>query len=122
MSQVTVIAALSVTANVYLVLVLYKTRRWLADAEDRRDEALADQQSLQDENDRLRDDIIRLRDDRDRVREHLSKALEGHRMNVELAKAFGVDTTWSKGSEQRAVEIMTMLARDAAGQYVTPTN
>jgi hypothetical protein len=69
MSQVAVIAALSVTANVYLVLVLYKTRRWLGDAEDRRDEALADQQSLQDENDRLRDDIIRLRDDRDRVRE-----------------------------------------------------
>jgi tetratricopeptide (TPR) repeat protein len=58
----------------------------------------------------------------DRVREHLSKALEGHRMNVELAKAFGVDTTWSKGSEQRAVEIMSMLARDAAGQYVTPAN
>jgi hypothetical protein len=58
----------------------------------------------------------------DRVREHLSKALEGHRMNVELAKAFGVDTTWSKGSEQRAVEIMSMLAKDAAGQYVTPAN
>ncbi len=56
----------------------------------------------------------------DRVREHLEKALEGHRMNVELAKAFGVDTPWSKGSEQRAAQIMEMLAKDAAGQYVTP--
>ena len=56
----------------------------------------------------------------DRVREHLEKALEGHRMNVELAKAFGVDTAWSKGSEQRAAQIMEMLAKDAAGQFVTP--
>lgn len=56
----------------------------------------------------------------DRVREDLSKALEGHRMNVELAKAFGVDTSWSKGSEQRAVQIMEMLAKDSAGQFVTP--
>jgi len=55
-----------------------------------------------------------------RVREHLEKALEGHRMNVELAKAYGVDTTWSRGSEQRAVQIMEMLAKEAAGQYVTP--
>ena len=37
----------------------------------------------------------------DRVREHLEKALEGHRMNVELAKAYGVDTPWSRGSESR---------------------
>ncbi|HUJ62386.1 MAG TPA: tetratricopeptide repeat protein [Kofleriaceae bacterium] len=56
----------------------------------------------------------------DRVREHLEKALEGHRMNVELAKAYGVDTTWSKGSAQRAAQIMEMLAKDSAGQYVTP--
>jgi outer membrane protein assembly factor BamD (BamD/ComL family) len=56
----------------------------------------------------------------DRVREHLEKALEGHKMNVELAKAFGVATAWSKGSEQRAAQIMEMLAKDAAGQYVTP--
>jgi TolA-binding protein len=55
-----------------------------------------------------------------RVREHLAKALEGHRMNVELAKAYGVDTTWSKGSEQQAVKVMQMLARDSAGDYVTP--
>jgi tetratricopeptide (TPR) repeat protein len=58
----------------------------------------------------------------DRVREHLEKALEGHRMNIELAKAYGVDTTWSKGSEQRAVQIMQMLADDSAGHYVTPSN
>jgi TolA-binding protein len=55
-----------------------------------------------------------------RVREHLAKALEGHRMNVELAKAYGVDTTWSKGSEQQAVKVMQLLARDSAGDYVTP--
>jgi hypothetical protein len=56
----------------------------------------------------------------DRVREHLEKALEGHLMNVELAKAFGVSTSWSKGSEQRAVQVMEMLAREAKGAYVTP--
>ena len=55
-----------------------------------------------------------------RVREHLEKALEGHRMNVELAKAFGVETTWSKGSETRAVQIMELLSREAQGRYVTP--
>jgi tetratricopeptide (TPR) repeat protein len=58
----------------------------------------------------------------DRVREDLEKALEGHRMNVELAKAFGVDTTWSKGSEQQAARIIEMLAKDAGGQYVMPPN
>jgi predicted negative regulator of RcsB-dependent stress response len=56
----------------------------------------------------------------ERVREHLAKALEGHRMNVELAKAYGVDTAWSKGSEQQAVKVMQMLARDSSGDYVTP--
>ncbi len=56
----------------------------------------------------------------DRVREHLEKALEGHRMNVELAKAFGVDTAWSKGSEQQAVKIMQLMANEARGTYVTP--
>jgi tetratricopeptide (TPR) repeat protein len=58
----------------------------------------------------------------DRVREHLEKALEGHRMNVELAKAFGVDTTWSQASAVQAAKVMELLARDSAGQYVTPTN
>jgi TolA-binding protein len=56
----------------------------------------------------------------DRVREHLDKALEGHRMNVELAKAYGVDTTWSKASANKAAEVMELLAREGAGQYVTP--
>lgn len=56
----------------------------------------------------------------DRVREHLEKALEGHRMNIELAKAYGVETTWSKGSEQRAVQVMELLAKDATGARVTP--
>jgi tetratricopeptide (TPR) repeat protein len=57
-----------------------------------------------------------------RVRDDLEKALEGHRMNVELARAYGVDTTWSKGSEQQAVAIMELLAKDAAGTYVTPSH
>jgi tetratricopeptide (TPR) repeat protein len=30
-----------------------------------------------------------------RVRTYLEKALEGHRMNVELAKAYGLETEWS---------------------------
>jgi hypothetical protein len=57
-----------------------------------------------------------------RVRSDLEKALEGHRSNVELAKAYGVDTTWSRGSERQAVAIMELLARDAPGSYVAPAN
>ena len=57
-----------------------------------------------------------------RVRQDLEKALEGHRMNVELAKAYGVDTEWSKGSERQAVAILELLAKDTAGSYVTPAN
>lgn len=56
----------------------------------------------------------------DNVREHLSKALEGHRMNVELAKAYGVETSWSKASAVRAAEVMELIARDQPGSYVTP--
>ena len=56
----------------------------------------------------------------ERVREHLEKALEGHKMNVELAKAFGVETSWSKGSEAKAAQILEMLQKDAKGSYVTP--
>lgn len=55
-----------------------------------------------------------------RVRQNLEKALEGHRMNVELARAYGVDTDWSKASEQQAVAIMELLAKDSAGTFVTP--
>jgi TolA-binding protein len=55
-----------------------------------------------------------------RVREHLDKALEGHRMNVELAKAYGVDTVWSKASAKKAADVMELLAREGAGNYVTP--
>jgi tetratricopeptide (TPR) repeat protein len=54
------------------------------------------------------------------VREHLDKALEGHRMNVELAKAYGVETTWSKASATRAAQVMELLAKESTGQYVTP--
>jgi tetratricopeptide (TPR) repeat protein len=55
-----------------------------------------------------------------RVRVDLQKALEGHRMNVELAKAYGVATSWSKGSEQQALTIMDLLAREGAGVYLPP--
>jgi predicted negative regulator of RcsB-dependent stress response len=55
-----------------------------------------------------------------RVREHLTKALEGHRMNVELGKAYGVDTVWSAASGQQAEAIMELLANDAAGRYILP--
>jgi len=56
----------------------------------------------------------------DRVRDHLEKALEGHRMNVELGEAFQVKTVWAEASKTRAAEIMTLLAQEAAGHYVTP--
>ncbi|MEO8843177.1 MAG: tetratricopeptide repeat protein [Kofleriaceae bacterium] len=58
----------------------------------------------------------------DRVKEHLAKALEGHRMNVELAKAYGVETTWSRGSAQQAVQIVDLIAKDNAGSYLMPPN
>jgi tetratricopeptide (TPR) repeat protein len=54
------------------------------------------------------------------VREHLVKALEGHRMNVDLAKAYGVETSWSQASAVRAAEVMELIARDQPGTYVTP--
>ncbi len=55
-----------------------------------------------------------------RVHDYLTKALEGHRMNVELAKAYGVDTSWSQGSDERAAQLLQLLAREDAGQLVTP--
>jgi len=58
----------------------------------------------------------------DRVKEHLAKALEGHRMNVELAKAYGVETTWSHGSAQQAVQIIDLIAKDNGGSYLMPPN
>jgi tetratricopeptide (TPR) repeat protein len=55
-----------------------------------------------------------------RMREYLDKALEGHRMNVELAKAFGVETTWSQASERRAAQVFELIAKERAGELVTP--
>jgi predicted negative regulator of RcsB-dependent stress response len=55
-----------------------------------------------------------------RVKDHLEKALEGHRMNVELGAAFQVKTQWAEASKQRAAEIMTLMAQEAGGHYVTP--
>jgi tetratricopeptide (TPR) repeat protein len=55
-----------------------------------------------------------------RVRPHLEKALDGHRMNVELGKAFGVETLWATASEQKVIEVMALLAQESRGVYVTP--
>ncbi len=61
-----------------------------------------------------------VREVHDRVREHLEKALEGHRMNVELAKAYGVETDWSRASAEQTVKVIELLAREANGVYITP--
>jgi tetratricopeptide (TPR) repeat protein len=57
----------------------------------------------------------------DRVRPHLVKALAGHKMNIELAKAYGVETSWSKGSAARVVQVFELLQKDSAGDYLKPT-
>jgi len=49
---------------------------------------------------------------RARVRENLTKALDGHRANVELAEAYGVTTSWSEASKTRATEILAILDRE----------
>jgi predicted negative regulator of RcsB-dependent stress response len=56
-----------------------------------------------------------------RVRADLQKALEGHRMNVQLAEAYGVSTSWSEASKTRAVQISEILAKEGTGQYVAPS-
>lgn len=58
----------------------------------------------------------------DRVREHLAKALEGHRMNVELAKAYGVQTEWSVASAKQADVVADLLVNDRLGTFVTPSS
>ena len=45
----------------------------------------------------------------------LTKALDGHQMNVKLARAYGVETTWSQASRERAAEILGVMAREAQG-------
>jgi tetratricopeptide (TPR) repeat protein len=61
-----------------------------------------------------------VREVHDRVRVNLEKALDGHRAVVELAEAYGVETTWSEASRDRAVEIMKVLDREARGELVVP--
>ncbi len=56
----------------------------------------------------------------DRMRENLAKALEGHRANVELAAAYGVDTRWSQASQTQAAAIVVLLDREARGDLITP--
>ncbi len=48
-----------------------------------------------------------------RVKVDLQKALEGHQANVGLADAYGVKTTWSEASKQRAAEILAVLDQEA---------
>jgi hypothetical protein len=55
-----------------------------------------------------------------RVRDRLEKALDGHRTNLELAAAYGVDTYWSLESAARAVEILRVLDAEDRGVYITP--
>jgi tetratricopeptide (TPR) repeat protein len=56
----------------------------------------------------------------DRVRPQLEKALAGHKMNVQLAEAYGVTTSWSEASKTRVLQIMEILAKEAERQYVQP--
>jgi TolA-binding protein len=58
----------------------------------------------------------------DRVRPHLEKALAGHRMNVQLAEAYGVTTSWSEASKTRALQIQEILGKEAQRQYVLPAS
>jgi TolA-binding protein len=57
-----------------------------------------------------------------RVRHNLEKALDGHRMNVELANAYGVATTWSEASKAQAAEILNILAKESRGELVKPAS
>jgi tetratricopeptide (TPR) repeat protein len=57
-----------------------------------------------------------------RVRTHLDKALSGHQMNVQLAEAYGVTTSWSEASKTRALQIQEILAKEAQRQFVGPAS
>jgi tetratricopeptide (TPR) repeat protein len=57
----------------------------------------------------------------ERVRSHLEKALAGHQMNLQLAQAYGVTTSWSEASKTRAAQILEILAKEAKREYVQPT-
>jgi tetratricopeptide (TPR) repeat protein len=57
-----------------------------------------------------------------RVRHNLEKALDGHRMNVELAKAYGVQTSWSEASKVQAAEILNILAKESRGDLARPAS
>lgn len=57
-----------------------------------------------------------------RIRHHLQKALEGHQMNLQLAQAYGVTTSWSDASRTRAARISEILNREARGEYLLPSS
>ncbi|MEZ4367348.1 MAG: hypothetical protein R2939_13870 [Kofleriaceae bacterium] len=56
----------------------------------------------------------------DRVADRLHKALEGHKMNVELGRAYGVKSYWSDESAARVVELLGVLDAEARGNLITP--
>lgn len=57
-----------------------------------------------------------------RVRPHLEKALAGHEMNVQLAEAYGVTTSWSEGSKTRAIQLREILAKEGRGELLPPSS
>jgi tetratricopeptide (TPR) repeat protein len=54
------------------------------------------------------------------VRDDLDKALDGHRMNVQLAAAYGVSTAWSEASKQKAAEILEVIQRESTARASAP--
>jgi hypothetical protein len=73
-TDIAIVTAFSLAANIYFAIMLRRTRGLLGSAYARRNVALQDQQRLRDENDQLRDDLTRMRDDRDRARDDLEAA------------------------------------------------
>lgn len=55
-----------------------------------------------------------------RVREHLLKSIEGHRMNLELASAYGVTTSWSDASRAQLAKVQEIIDRESRGIYLEP--
>jgi tetratricopeptide (TPR) repeat protein len=61
-----------------------------------------------------------VREVHDRMRDHLTQALEGHRVNAELGAAYGVDTVWSGASRRRVTDLEAILEREARGLLAAP--
>lgn len=55
-----------------------------------------------------------------KIRSYLTRAMEGHVANVRLAKAYRNPTEWSEASKLRSQQIAEILAKESAGELVTP--